>query len=205
MNFKYYDTLSILVSGIVLLFALSVAIDLDISKYNVAVLLALAYVLGYVLNAISAFAEPFYFWCMGGKPSDNLLKDPNPTCCGKTRNYTGYGRIRFYEYERARTLLWEDLNDRDAKEGKLFDKAMSYSNPNENTRVPDFNAQYAFSRVMLTLIILSAVILLFKYYTIWWVWFVAVGAIYIVGRRCKERGYYYAKEVLVEYLKSKNK
>lgn len=206
MNFKYYDTLSTLISGTVLLFVLSMAMDWDISKFNVVVLLALAYILGYVLNAVSAFAEPFYFWIMRGKPSDNLLKNPKPRCfCKKTRNYTGFGRIRFYEYERARNLLREELNDDKAKEGEMFERAMSYSNPDERTRVPDFNAQYAFSRCMLTLVILSAAILLFKYYFIWCAWLIALFAIYIVGRRCKEKGYYYAREVLTEYLKSKNK
>lgn len=204
MNFKYYDTLSTLISGTVLLFVVSMAADWDISKFNVGVLLALAYVLGYVLNAISAFAEPFYFICMGGKPSDRLLKNPKMRCCGKVRNYTGFGRIRFYEYERARNLLRSELNDDKANEEKMFGKAMSYSNSNEKTRVPDFNAQYAFSRGMLTLVILSAAIVLSKYYAIWWIWPIAVLAILIVGLRCKERGYYYAREVLIEYLKSKN-
>lgn len=101
MNFKYYDVLSTLISGVVLLFVLSIVIDWDINDINVTVLLSLAYVMGYMLNALSALLEPLYYWFMEGKPSDKLLKAPKPNCCGKTRNYTGFGRIRFYEYKKA--------------------------------------------------------------------------------------------------------
>lgn len=101
MNFKYYDVLSTLISGVVLLFVLSIVIDWDINDINVTILLSLAYVMGYMLNALSALLEPLYYWFMGGKPSDKLLKVPKPNCCGKTRNYTGFGCIRFYEYEKA--------------------------------------------------------------------------------------------------------
>ena len=140
---------------------------------------------------------------MGGKPSDKLLKAPKPNCCGKTRNYTGFGRIRFYEYKKAVKLLKQELDDDKACEGKMFGKAMSYSNSNEKTRVPDFNAQYAFSRVMLTLVIVSAGIIMPKFYDLWWAWLITLALIILIGRRCKERGYYYAREVLIEYLKTK--
>lgn len=203
MNFKYYDTLSTLISGTVLLFVVSTVINWDITKYNIAIILALAYGIGYVLNAISAFLEPAYYWVMGGMPSKKLLQAPKPMLCGKKLNYTGFGRIRFYEYDKAVSLLKEELNDSEANERKMFGKAMSYSNSNEKTRVPDFNAQYAFSRVMLTLSIASVGIIMPKYYDIWWAWIIAVAAILLVGRRCKERGYYYAREVLIEYLKAK--
>ena len=73
MNFKYYDVLSTLISGVVLLFVLSIVIDWDINDINVTVLLSLAYVMGYMLNALSALLEPLYYWFMEGKPSDKLL------------------------------------------------------------------------------------------------------------------------------------
>ena len=140
---------------------------------------------------------------MGGKPSSQLLKSPKSRLCGKKRQYTGLGRIRFYEYEKVVKLLKNELNDNHANEEKMFGKAMSYSNANEKTRVPDFNAQYAFSRVMLTLVIVSAGVIIPKYYELWWAWIIAIAAILLVGRRCKEIGYYYAREVLIEYLKAK--
>ncbi|WP_288275767.1 hypothetical protein [uncultured Prevotella sp.] len=203
MSFKYYDSLSMLISGTVLLLIISHAIDWDIAKFNTVVVLAIAYVTGYLLNAVSAFMEPVYYWFMGGKPSSQLLKSPKSRLCGKKRQYTGLGRIRFYEYEKVVKLLKNELNDNHANEVKMFGKAMSYSNANEKTRVPDFNAQYAFSRVMLTLVIVSAGVIIPKYYELWWVWIIAIAAILLVGRRCKEIGYYYAREVLIEYLKAK--
>ncbi|MBR2150983.1 MAG: hypothetical protein IJ902_06350 [Prevotella sp.] len=203
MSFKYYDSLSMLISGTVLLLVISHAIDWDIAKFNTVVVLAIAYVTGYLLNAVSAFMEPVYYWFMGGKPSSQLLKSPKSRLCGKKRQYTGLGRIRFYEYEKVVKLLKNEINDNHANEEKMFGKAMSYSNANEKTRVPDFNAQYAFSRVMLTLVIVSAGVILPKYYELWWVWIIAIAAILLVGRRCKEIGYYYAREVLIEYLKAK--
>ena len=203
MSFKYYDSLSMLISGTVLLLVISHAIDWDIAKFNTVVVLAIAYVTGYLLNAVSAFMEPVYYWFMGGKPSSQLLKSPKSRLCGKKRQYTGLGRIRFYEYEKVVKLLKNELNDNHANEEKMFGKAMSYSNANEKTRVPDFNAQYAFSRVMLTLVIVSAGVIIPKYYELWWVWIIAIAAILLVGRRCKEIGYYYAREVLIEYLKAK--
>jgi len=166
--------------------------------------LALAYVWGYILNAVSGLIEPFYFWTMGGRPSDKLLTPPSKCrITGKTKNYTGYGRIKFFQYDKAIKMLRDELGDTDACTRKMFGKAMSYSNSNTATRVPDFNAQYAFSRVMLTLALVVGVILSFYYYCQWWYWLIFMVTILLLWNRCKERGYYYAKEVLVEYIKIK--
>lgn len=203
MQFKYYDTLSILISGTSLLFVLSLTIGWDIKDVNTVILLAIAFVLGYLINAISAMTEPIYYWFMGGMPSDKLLTPPKPNCRGKVRKYTGHGRIRFYEYEKAIRLLREELIDDKAEPRKMFVKAMSYSNSNDKTRVPDFNAHYAFSRVILTLVIVSSALMLTQYYDRWWTWVMAVGVILLSAYRCMEHGYYYAREVLVEYIKAK--
>ena len=203
MQFKYYDTLSTLISGTVLLYVLSLALEWNIGDVNVVILLAVAYVLGYLLNAISALAERAYYFFMGGKPSEKLLTPPKTNRKGERRNYTGFGRIRFFEYEKAIKLLSGELHKEKPEPQEMFNKAMSYSNSDDKTRVPDFNAHYAFSRVILTLVIASSVILMTQYYNIWWAWVIAVGLILLAGRRCKERGYYYAREVLVEYIKAK--
>ena len=85
----------------------------------------------------------------------------------------------------------------------MFGKAVTYSNSNDKTRVPDFNPHYAFSRVMLTLVIVSVSIIMPKIYDLWWTWLISFAVILLAGQRCKERGYYYAREVLIEYLKTK--
>ena len=204
MKFKYYDTLSTLVSGTVLLYVISEVFNKDISKIDVIVMLSLAYMLGYLLNSVSAMCEPIYYWFMGGRPSDKLLSEPKEKRCSKKKNYTGFGRIRFYAYAQTICILKQELQNSDADAKMMFERAMIYSNSDESSRVPDFNAQYAFSRVMLTLVLISSFIILYKYYTLFWVWIIDIAAIYIVGRRCKEKGYYYAREVLNEYLKKKN-
>ena len=203
MQFKYYDTLSALISGMVLLFILTLAAEWDISNVNVVILLAIAFVIGYLLNAVSAVAEPIFFWFMGGKPSNRLLTKPKPNCKGKAPKYTGFCRIRFYEYEEVIRLLKDELKDDTAEPEQMFDKAKTYAIANDKTRVSDFNAHYAFSRVILTLMIISTAVLMPLYYDKWWAWLIAVGVILLSGVRCKERGYYYAREILVEYLKEK--
>lgn len=205
MSFKYYDTLSTLISGCLLLLVLSEVLDKDMSNISAILLLAIAYVLGYILNAVSGWLEPFYFWTMGGMPSDKLLR---PNSKGNTKDFTGYGRIHFYQYQKAINLLKVELEDTKASTRKMFEKAMTYSNSNSATRVPDFNAQFAFSRVMFTLAWVVGIILAFEYYCRWWYWLILAAVILLLWKRCKEMGYYYAKEVLVEYLKikeSKNK
>lgn len=203
MQFKYYDTLSTLINGTVLLFVLSLALNYSVQDVNVIFLLAIAYVLGYILNALSAFLEPVYFWFMGGKPSIKLLTYPKNNKKDEVCKYTGPRRIRFYEYDKAISLLKEELNDDKPEPWEMFEKAKSYSNANDKTRVPDFNTQYAFSRVILTLSIVSSVVLMPQYYNHWYAWLIVTVAIFFVGRRCKERGYYYAREVLIEYIKNK--
>ena len=56
MNFKYYDIISTLISGVVLLFIASIIFCWDISDINVVILLSLAYIMGYILNALSALS-----------------------------------------------------------------------------------------------------------------------------------------------------
>jgi hypothetical protein len=56
---------------------------------------------------------------------------------------------------------------------------------------------------MLTLGIVVVVIMMLQYYSLWWAWVIAVLSLLLLGHRCKERGYYYAREVLIEYIKSR--
>ena len=196
MNFKYYDLLSSLIVGVLTAVSINIVFNLEF-EYDSIPLLAVSYVIGYFINAISGIIEPLYFYIMGGMPSNKLLKlVPNQA-------YTGYGRIKFYMASRAIELLQEELNDRNAPVMKMFGKAMSYSASDTNTRVPDFNAQYAFSRVVLTAVLILTCIWAFMFYDSIAFWASAVILWIISFRRCKERGYYFAKEVLTAYVKKK--
>lgn len=194
MNFRYYDLMSSLISGVLVAVSINIIFDLGFD-YDAVPLMAVAYVIGYFVNAVSAILENLYFWTMGGKPSDVLLTPVND------RPYTGYERIKFYETDHVINLLKIELNDDNPSLGKMFGRAMAYSNDDEDTRVPDFNAQYAFSRVILTTSLILSVLWLSNYYVVWWMWILAIFAVYMSWRRCKERGFYYAREVLTVYIK----
>ena len=196
MNFKYYDLLSSLIVGVLTAVSINIVFDLGF-EYDTIPLLAVSYVIGYFINAISGMVEPLYFRIMGGMPSNMLLTLlPNQT-------YTGYGRIKFFMASKAIELLHEELNDMNAPTMKMFGKAMSYSASDTNTRVPDFNAQYAFSRVILTDVVILICVWAFMFYNSIVYWIIAAILLFISFRRCKERGYYFAKEVLTVYITKK--
>lgn len=196
MNFKYYDLMSSIVSGVIVAVSLNIVFDLGYT-YDALPLMAVAYIIGYFINGLSSLLENTYYKTMGGMPSNILLTPIDG------QNYTGYKRVKFYEACKAIDFLKAELGDNNASLGKMFGRAMSYSNDDDKTRVPDFNAQYAFSRVLLTTSLLLSVLWLSQNYLEWWMWLLAIFIIYMSWRRCKERGYCYAREVLTVYLRKK--
>lgn len=196
MNFKYYDLMSSLVSGVLVAVSVNIIYDLGYN-YEMIPLLAVAYVIGYFINALSSLLESVYNKLIGGKPSDVLLTPITG------QDYTGYSKVRFYEFQKVIDELKEELNDIEASSDKMFSRAMAYSNDDGKTRVPDFNTQYTFSRVILTTSLVQSVLWLPHYYEICWMWLLAIGVVYLSFRRFKERAYYYAREVLIVYLRKK--
>lgn len=194
MSFKYYDLLSTLIIGILIIVSANIVFELEF-EYEEIPLLAVAYFIGYFVNAISALLEPLYYFLMRGKPSDVLL---TPI---KGKDYTGFGRIKYYGAKDVIKKLRDELKDPEASTGRMFYKAMINSNGDNTTRVPDFNAQYAFSRVLLTGLIIMGIIWAFKYYNAPIFWLILVLSLVLAFVRYKERGYYYAKEVLAEYIR----
>ena len=198
MNFKYYDLMSSLVSGV--LVAVSVIIIYDLGyNYEMIPLMAVAYVIGYFIYALSSLFVSVYNKLIGGKPSDVLLTPITG------QDYTGYSKIRFYEFQKVIDELKEELNDIEASSDKMYSRAMANSNDDEKTRVPDYNDQYDFSRVILTTSLVQSVLWLPHYYDICWMWVLFFGVVYLSFRRFKERAYYYAREVLIVSLRKKFK
>lgn len=99
----------------------------------------------------------------------------------------------------------KELNDQHASERKMFGCAMRKVNGCEDCRVPAFNAQYAWARTMLTTILIADTLCAFRFYNEWQFWPIAMILLIISWNRFKERGYYYAREVLNEYLKRTDK
>lgn len=198
MNFKNYDILSNLVLGYILLMALLPMVGLEFEWKASIAYLAIAYVIGYMVNAIGSWIEGFYYMTIGGKPSDFFL-----TPADKREKNSGHSRIKFYHTDEIIRMLKDELNDENASTNKMFALAMRYSNSEETTRVPDFNAQYAFARSLLTTMIILTPIVIIQFGISSKAWLVLV-PLFISWYRYKDRAYYYAREVLSAYFQKRN-
>lgn len=191
MNFKAYDILSMLIPGFVVLLIGLKLLGIPYDKDLVVGYTAIAFIVGFLINTLSSWLEGFYFFTWGGKPSENMLNGKN------------IWKLKFYESKKVKELLKLEANNQNASNDQLFSIAMRYSNGKKDSRVDDFNASYAFTRVLLTTILIGTIILLIqnshelKYY------FVLIPSLLIVWLRCKQRSYYYVREVLNEYLNKK--
>lgn len=190
MNFKIYDVLSSLVPGYLLLVAILELFNIPFNKDLIIPYTAVAFLLGYLVNAISSWLEDFYFLTWNGKPSDRLL------------NGKDIWKVRFYHSQKVKELLKNEAKQEKPSNDELFSIAMRYANQ-KDSRVDDFNATYAFSRSILTTVILGSVFLLITYYNNFGIYLLILPCLFVVWLRCKQRGYYYAREVLNVYLKIK--
>ena len=198
MDIKYYDLLSTTIIGVIIVAAINYLFFGNMEIDGV-VYLALGYLAGYFINAIGSLLENFYYKTINGMPSDKLLTIVNG------QNWTGCKRVKFYEAEKAIEMLKNELDDPHASKQKMFGCAMRKVNGCEDCRVPAFNAQYAWSRTILTTVLITDTLCAFRFYNEWLFWVIAVTLMIISWNRFKERGCYYAREVLNEYLKRTDK
>ena len=207
MNFKYYDVISSLVVGYVLLVITMYSFQIEYDNDYTVAYLAFAFVCGYIINSVGSLLEPIYYFTIGGKPSTRLLNNGKEKRCWLYHLFvpknTGIKKVRFYETENVRKLLITGLEDENPSEDRLFSKAMREVNGDQDSRVPDFNAYYALSRTILTTILISTILIISSYPDCWQS-YLSIIVLLICWNRYKERAYYYAREVLNEYLK-KNK
>ncbi len=190
MNFKYYDILSFLVPGFIIYQLISLTVQ-GLPNVEIIPSLAIAFVIGYFVNAVSSWLEDILFLTFGGKPSVNLLKGNN------------IKKVIFHEQKNVISLLKKEV-EQDDDENRMFSVAMRYANQSENERVENFNAIYAFSRVLLLTLLIVFIILTLKFYDNYLLYVIMIPLILMSWQRCKERSYYYAREVLDTYLKLKN-
>ena len=198
MDIKYYDLLSTTIIGVTIVAALNYFF-LENIEIDGVVYLALGYLAGYFINAIGSLLEGFYYKTINGMPSDKLLTLVDG------QNWTGYERVKFYEAEKVIAMLKKELHDQHASERKMFGCAMRKVNGCEDCRVPAFNAQYAWSRTILTTVLIVDVLCAFRFYNKCLFWLIAITLLVISWNRFKERAYYYAREVLNEYLNRTDK
>lgn len=204
MEFKYYDVLSSLVVGYVVLIIGMYSFQIEYNSDYTVAYLAIAFLCGYIINSIGSLLEPIYYFTIGGKPSNRLLDDSKNKHCWFYNLFvpknTGIKKARFYETATARRLLLEGIENENPKEDRLFSKAMRTVNGDQNTRVPDFLAHYALSRTILTTVLISSALIIYANPDNWQS-YLSIVLILICWNRYKERAYYYAREVLNEYLK----
>lgn len=191
MKFKAYDILSTLIPGFLILFGLLRFLEISYDKDQAIPYTAAAFLLGYIMNTISSWLEDFYFFTWGGKPSNNLLK-------GKD-----IWKVRFYEHKKTLDFLKSDTTNPNPSDNALFAIAMREANSIKDTRVEDFNSLYAFSRVLLTTVLITSIFILIRYSNDWRYYVICIPVVLIIWLRAKQRGYYYAREVLSVYLESK--
>ncbi len=195
MEFSYYDLLSRIIIGYFTLMASLYAFDISYNEdYSIAYIAA-AFVVGYFINAVSSILESFWFWTIGGKPSDKLLT------IDKKKKYTGISKVRLYNTTAIIERLKKDSHSKSPSTGELFYIAERVCNGNKDCRIPVFSAQYAFSRVLLTAFTIVTIFLLWSQFDDWRYYFLIIPWL-VFWNRFKERGYYYAREVLTEYMKN---
>ena len=204
MNFKYYDVISSLVVGYVLMLVGMYSFQIEYNEDYTIAYLAVAFLCGYFINTIGSLLEPLYYFTIGGKPSNRLLND-GKIIHSKFYHFfiprnTGLNKVRFYETKKIREILMKGFDKEEPSEDRLFSKALRTVSGNENSRVPDFNAHYALARTILTTVLFSSIMIIASNINNWQA-YLTIPVLLICWNRYKERAYYYAREVLNEYLK----
>lgn len=199
MNIKYHDALSIAIVGVVV-FAVANWLFFNFEDVNGVVHLAFGYFTGCFVNTLGLMLQPFYYKAtIGGYASHKLLT------VSEGRAWTGCSKVRFYEAREAIDMLKEELNDPSASNQKMFECALKKANDCLDSRVQVFNAQFVGAQTTLTGVIIMDMMCGFRFYDKWQFWAVAIALLLIAGMMFRWRAFYYAKEVLNEYLRRRGR
>jgi len=190
MNFKYYDLLSHLVPGLFIYAVANHYMKSEIPDLSIVPLLAIAFVIGYFNNAISAWLEGFYRFIMGGN-TVNWFFDKQ-----------GIWKIRFFRGSEVKQLLKEKIGNQSATNYQIFIEAMKIANSKSSSRLEDLNANYSFARgIVTTILIVGSMVIYFNYTNVWA--YIIIPVLFVVSLfRCHQRNAYYVREVLNMVLTS---
>lgn len=147
------------------------------------IFLAMALLVGELLQALGGLIEPFLFWTWGGSASKRLLS----------------GKKYKQDIAHLRTTFGEDFSNEE-----IFDRAMAYCNHHLLGRCDYFNTLYAYSRslfvatILIFILTLSFVCIGGKMSAFWYVILLECVIAIILWHRTKKRGYVFAKEVVVQ-------
>ena len=187
MKFSTYDMLSSLIPGFTILFVLFHYQYVDFNKDFLLPYTGIAFIIGYFVNTLSSWAEDLLFLTWGGEPTTNLLD-------GKD-----IWKVKFYSAQEAKNKLTAISENKTPNNKELFQIAMRYAA--ENEKVSALNATYIFSRVLFMTILICAIIIILNHYQNPYVILGCFLFLFVAWLRCKQRGYYFAREVLNVYLK----
>lgn len=188
MNFKFYDVISHLIPGFLVYSSLLISQNISADFFPVIPAIAIAYILGYIINTISSWIENILFWTWGGEPLTKLVE-------GKS-----IWKVRFKESEKLQEMLKKESGEKDLSYEDMGQLAMRKVSSSENPRLSDFNASYAFSRAIFTGLMISTILLAIILYSNPIFWIIAIGSLIICWLRAKQRAYYWAREVFFTYL-----
>lgn len=191
MKFSIYDLLSNIIPGFLIIFAASLQYEYSVSSSDVTILIILSYVVGYLNNTISSWSEGILDWSWGGKPSDQVLSGKN------------IWKVKFYDIEKVNEYLTNESQNSSPSLDHLFQIAMRNTMTSE--RVVEFNSNYAFARNLIISFLISFVIINIKYWFNMWIFILSLSVLVIIWLRAKQRGFYFAREVLNTYIKIKDK
>jgi hypothetical protein len=201
-KFELYDILGTIIPGLVavgLIYAAlswtghEVKIPPMPEALQVLILTSVAVVLGQLVQSIGSLLEGFYFWTWGGMPSDVALRGK-----GKRISAAQSGELK----GRLRKHCIGDA-DREIKDHELFLAALAICNHKSLGRVAKFNSLYAYHRALTTLLLLSTLATLGLIFFVepnppaaWRVFIGEAAATLLFWYRTKQRGTYFADEVL---------
>lgn len=201
-KFDYYDLLGILVPGSLLIAWIPLCFpslaEMTVPEFpeafGVVVCTAIAVFLGQMVQAISSLIEPLLHRSWGGRPSDLAL-------AGTLPKYLPADSAARIKRKLSETIGGEPSGR------SIFLYAMQLTDGAGIGRAPRFNSLYAYHRGLLTTIVLG--LILFICSMLWgaaskWDFdqclgvFLGLGAfLSLVWYRTKQRGCYYAREVLL--------
>lgn len=203
-SFRFYDIIGILVPGTLIVGTVPILFPVLSTHalvagfpegFSIIALLALAFFVGQLLQALGSFLEPGLYWTWGGRPGERAVS-----------HGLGPRYLPLEMAKRIRKLLEKEIQDK-ANETSLFLTAMQLAGSTDNARHQRFNAVYAYHRGLLMLLFFDIVFYLLSMKCgaalTWPVGFnraVLIGLVILlvlVWFRTKQRAFYYAREVLL--------
>lgn len=196
MNFTIYEIISHLVPGYIIIFFLRQELGIELKDLGNPGILALAFALGFVVQTLASWFEDILYFTWGGKPSNQLLD-------GKDM-----WKVRFYSSSEVKSILKEEAQKNgqtNFNNDALFEIAQRRVNSQKHERVTSFNANYAFARTMVLAFLLVLVKNIINLTFNLKLTLIIAAFLVVSWYRAKQRGFYFAREVLNMYLVDKLK